>query len=34
MVDLIFVAGIVGFFLIALGYVAACGWLRKGAKSE
>jgi hypothetical protein len=34
MLDLIFLAGIIGFFLIALGYVAACGWLRKGAKSE
>ncbi len=32
MTDLIFIGGIVGFFLIAIAYVAACGSLRKGAK--
>ncbi len=34
MLDLIFIAIIVGFFLIALVYIAACEKLRKGAKSE
>ncbi len=32
MTDLIFIGGVVGFFLIAIGYVAACESLRKGAK--
>ncbi len=34
MYDLIFIGLIFGFFLIAIGYVAACNRLRKGAKSE
>jgi hypothetical protein len=32
MTDLIFIGVIVGFFLIAIGYVASCESLRKGAK--
>jgi hypothetical protein len=34
MVDLIFIATIVAFFLLALAYIAGCDALRKGAKSE
>jgi hypothetical protein len=34
MVDLIYLALIVGFFLIALAYVAACDALREGGKDE
>lgn len=34
MADLIFIAVIIGFFLMAIGYVAACDWLRKGARSK
>ncbi len=32
MTDLIFIGVILGFFLIAIGYMAACESLRKGAK--
>ena len=34
MLDLIFIAVIIGFFLLSIGYVSACDKLRKGAKSE
>lgn len=34
MVDLIFIGVIVGFYIIAIVYIAGCGRLRKGAKSE
>jgi hypothetical protein len=34
MFDLLFIALIVGFFLLALAYVAGCDSLRKGAKEE
>lgn len=34
MLDLLFLAIIVAFFLLALAYIAACDKLRKGAKSE
>lgn len=32
MTDLIFIGVILGFFIIAIGYMAACESLRKGAK--
>ena len=32
MTDLIFIGAIIAFFLIAIGYMAACDSLRKGAK--
>lgn len=34
MVDLIYIGIIVGFFLLAIAYIAACDSLRKGAKNE
>lgn len=34
MADLIFIAMIVAFFLLAIAYIAGCDRLRKGAKSE
>jgi hypothetical protein len=34
MLDLIFIAAMIGFFMLALGYIAGCESLRKGAKSE
>ncbi len=34
MLDLIFIAVIIGFFLLALIYIAGCDGLRKGGKSE
>lgn len=34
MSDLIFIIVIIGFFLLAIAYVAACESLRKGGKSE
>jgi hypothetical protein len=34
MLDLIFVGIIVVFFVLAVGYIAACDSLRKGAKEE
>lgn len=34
MSDLIYIAVIVGFFLIALAYLAACGRLRNGAEKQ
>ena len=34
MLDLIFIAVIIGFFVLSVGYVAVCDKLRKGAKSE
>jgi hypothetical protein len=34
MLDLLFIAAIIGFFLLALAYLAGCEALRKGAKSE
>ena len=34
MFDLLFIALIVGFFLLSLAYVAGCDSLRKGAKEE
>lgn len=34
MSDLIFIGIIIGFFLLALAYIAGCENLRKGAKSE
>jgi len=34
MLDVIFIAVIIGFFLIALAYVAGCERLRKGARNE
>ncbi len=30
MIDLIYIGVIVGFFLIAIGYIAVCDALRKG----
>jgi hypothetical protein len=32
MLDLIFIGLIVGFFLLALAYLAACGRLKKGTE--
>jgi hypothetical protein len=32
MLDLIFIAIIIGFFVLAVVYIAACNALRKGAK--
>lgn len=34
MFDLLFMALIIGFFLLALAYIAGCDSLRKGAKEE
>lgn len=34
MLDLLFIAVIVGFFLLAVAYIAVCDSLRKGAKNE
>ena len=34
MLDLVFIGVIIGFFIIAIIYLAGCGMLRKGAKSE
>jgi hypothetical protein len=34
MLDVIFIASIAGFFLLALVYLKGCEVLRKGAKNE
>lgn len=34
MLDVIFIAAIIGFFLLALAYLSGCEALRKGAKTE
>ncbi len=34
MLDLLFIGAIIGFFLLALAYLAGCENLRKGAKNE
>lgn len=34
MLDMIFVAGIIVFFAIAISYIAGCDRLRKGGENE